>query len=167
MKDLSLGTSKASNMFLSILSNSFFIICAVSGPQQLLWLLISPLWCCSNFPVGRVLDVSQTSQIATSFQSVVLFFTSTSTPLIVNKARSALRSCPCNLPSSGTEVLPAGASVSCIAAGLSYFFSFWRKKKCFKYFQGGRFYILRLQDILSLGDGRFVQRCGGISLDYW
>lgn len=98
MKDLSLGTSKARNVFLYILSNSFFIICAVSGPQQLLWLLIPPLWHSSNFPMSRALNVSQRSQIATSFQRVVLSFIPA--PIIVNKERSTLRSCSCNLPSS-------------------------------------------------------------------
>lgn len=126
MKGLSLGTSKASNMFLHILSNSFFIICAVSGPQHLLWLVISPLWHSSNFPMSRVLDVSQRSQIGTSFQRVVLSFTVTS--FIVNKASSTFRSYSCNHPSSGSEMLPPEASSSCIADGLSYFFNLWRKK---------------------------------------
>lgn len=39
--------------------------------------------------------------------------------------------------------------------------------KYFTYFQGDRFYILGLQDILSMGNGLFVYRCGGISLGQW
>lgn len=74
------------------------------------------------------------------------------------------------------EVLLSGASGTYISAGLRYFFRFWREKKnnekikimkCFKYFQGGRFGILGVQDIMSLGDDHFVQRCGGISLGQW
>lgn len=165
MKDLSLGTSKARNVFLYILSNSFFIICAVSGPQQLLWLLIPPLWHSSNFPMSRALNVSQRSQIATSFQRVVLSFIPA--PFIVNKERSTLRSCSCNLPSSMRCFSLGPVALAFQVDWNTFSDSGGRKKKkikCFKYFQGGRFDILGVQDIMLPGDGHFVQRCGGISL---